>query len=97
MSNEALFTPVVPEIPQGAIDFAKAVCALAEQYHIRSATLEMRMDTGWYSPYKDQHIQQEMTFHISRTDGRGRPRTQLSISCDMKVRATIVREPDSCN
>lgn len=89
------FAPAIPKIPQEAIDFAKAVGELAVKYEIRDATIELRMDTLHGSRLKGSKIQETMKFHISKRDGRGRPRLKLSVSADMHISADVINEPDS--
>ena len=89
------FAPDIPEIPEDAIEFAKAVGELAAKYSIRDATITMRVDTGSGSRYRDKNVQQVMTAVISRVDGRGRQRTKIRISCEMSLHADVVNEPDS--
>lgn len=92
----------VPEIPAEALGFAKAVAELAEQHGIRECQMDIRIDTGirsrfWNDYELKENIQERMSVSLSRVDGRGRPRTKLSIEVENKVRVPIVWEPDTSN
>lgn len=89
----------IPEMPETAIEFSKAVGKLAEQHCLRSVEMEIRIDTGHGTKYQhrrfDESLAETLTVSISRVDGRGRPRTQISVQADIKMRKQIVHEPDS--
>ena len=92
----------VPEIPAEAIGFAEAMAALAKEHGIRECEMSIRVDTGYRTRFWNDHelrekTQERMTVHLSRVDGRGRPRTKLSIEVESKVQVPIVWEPDSSN
>ena len=89
--------PEIPEIPQEAIGFAKAVGELAAQHEIREATLSIRMDTGYLSSLHGRNVQETLTVHLSRKDGRGRPRMKLHVSAEIHVSTAVMDEQDSTN
>lgn len=92
---------VPPHLPPQAVEFAKAVGDLAKQYGIRQVDLDIRVDTGYGTPYWDETPRRDITehlkVHVSHEDGRGRPRTQIHIMADIQVRVPVVNEPNSSN
>ena len=96
------FSPDAPEIPEEAIEFAKAVGSLADQHGLRDVDMTIRIDTGygtkyWIAAEPRRRVQETMRVLVSLKDGRGRPRTQVSIRADVSVSLEIVHEPDSSN
>lgn len=96
----AALAPVVPKIPGEAIEFARRVGALCEEFGLRQAEMSFRIDTGYGSKYGNrirdgESIAERMTLVISRRDGRGRPRTQISVKADIEISVSVVHQPDS--
>lgn len=89
--------PTISSIPNEAIEFAKQVAVLAGQYDIRDTTITMRMHVGRGSKLQERHdlFSMIITAHVSRIDGRGRPRLQVTVSADVTARVNIVMEPNS--
>lgn len=92
---------VPPHFPPQAAEFAKAVGDLAKQYGIRQVALDIRVDTGYGTPYWDEvprrDVVERIKILVSHKDGRGRPRTQITLMADINVRVPIVNEPNSSN
>ena len=95
--------PDVPSIPEDAVEFAKAVGQLAEQYNLSRVSMKIEVDTGYGSKYrnrggiKGETVVETMGITVSRKDGRGRPRTQIVINAEMSVSLPIVWEQDTSN
>ena len=92
--------PEVPKIPAEAVEFAKAVGALAEQYGLSKVDMSIEIDTGYGSKYYDRDFPSEtiverMKVSVSKKDGRGRPRTQIYVQAEMHVSVPVVWEPNS--
>ena len=79
----------IPSIPSNAIEFAKRVGDLADEYGIEKATIEI--------PFRRDGDSGNLRFGISKKDGRGRPRTQIGVTGEITVHEWVVREPDSTN
>lgn len=94
-----MIAPDVAQVPNEAIEFSKALSALAEQYGIREVSATIRIDTGVGSKYwnrtERENIIQNMTVHVSKKDGRGRPRTQVSVTALTEVTVRAIYEPNS--
>lgn len=90
----------VPPIPETAIEFAKALGDLADKYCLQTIDASIRINTGADSIYeqrrdKGELIREEIKVFVSKRDGRGRPRTKITLSANMLVETAIVNEPDS--
>ena len=98
MSEEKQFEIDVPEIPSEIMEFANGFAELAKLHGIAKATMEVKVDTGpgtrFWKNY-DSQVKESVTVSVSLVDGRGRPRTQILVSCDINFRTWIVNEPDS--
>lgn len=97
MENE--IAPDVPEMPPEAIEFAKEIGELADKYGLREVEMNIRIDTGFASKYRDRKetITEKLSVWVSKKDGRGRPRTKISVSSDITLRANVIWEPDTSN
>ena len=100
MSENIELAPVVPTIPEEAVEFARAVGKLAEQYGLASVAMNIAVDTGYYSKYGDrlragESIAEKLKVSVSRKDGRGRPRTKIFVEAEISVCIPVVDEPDS--
>lgn len=92
--------PEVPRIPSEAVEFSKAVAALAEQYGLCKVSMDIEVDTGCGSKYYDREfpgetVVERMKVNVSRKDGRGRPRLQIYVQAEMHVSVPVVWEPNS--
>ncbi len=94
-SSRCSIAPHAPDLPPEAIEFAEAVGRLCDQFNIRK--LEMKVEADRFSKtgqYRDD-IVSDLTIHVSKTDGRGRPRTQIYAMANIHVSVPIVWEPSS--
>ena len=98
MSNDPKpIAPDAPEIPANAIEFARRVAELTEEYNIRDATIEMRIDKCADALPAGHRAAEKMRISISRRDGRGRPRMQVDVAADITVSVPMIWEQDSSN
>ena len=100
VTADCSIAPEVPRIPAEAVEFSKAVAALAEQHGLSKIDMEIEVDTGYGSKYYDRDFTREtiverMKVNVSRKDGRGRPRLQVYVQAEMHVSVPIVWEPNS--
>ncbi len=99
-SGDSSIAPDVPRIPAEAVAFSKAVGELAARHGIEKVSMEIEVDTGYGTKYRDfpiGTIVEKMRVNVSLKDGRGRPRTQIYVQADIHVSEKVVWEPNSCN
>jgi hypothetical protein len=97
-SERTPIAPEVPNLPPEAIEFAKAVGKLCDEYNIRDLTMEVRVDR--FAKNSNEYrsdIVSDVKVVVSKQDGRGRPRTRINVQASMTVTVPIVSEPDSSN
>lgn len=88
-----------PEFPEEAGQFIFELAELTKKYGIEEATVDIRVDTGPFSRFKNKtnhaKVQETMKFHVSNRDGRGRPRRKVTVYATINMQQALIDEPDS--
>lgn len=81
--------PQVPQLPPGAIEFAKELGKLASKYNFRSLMTKVECERSQSGDSATVEVA------VSNVDGRGRPRTKIVVMGEFKIRHVVEWQPDT--